>query len=230
MNDALYMERALELAETAASEGEVPVGAVIVRNSDGLIAGTGYNSREKSRSALAHAEISAIGKACETLGGWRLEGCTMYVTLEPCPMCAGAAINARLGRIVFGAYDRRAGACGSVTDLFSSGFDSTAEITGGFMEERSAELLKRFFEELRGKRKKYRLTPVSTDDQLMRAASAANISPRELSCGDAFFIRRKALPVGIVYTSGDIKRMIIFDEYKNTDLSGIAEILEENGG
>ncbi len=218
------MERALALAAEAAAEGEVPVGAVIVRDSDGFIAGTGRNSREKERNALAHAEISAIDSACRTLGGWRLNGCTMYVTLEPCPMCAGAALNARLDRIVFGAYDRRAGACGSVADIFAAGFDSETVITGGFMEEECSALLKDFFSEMRSRRKKFRLTPVSTGDQIMRAAALSGVSPDELSGGETFFIRRKAVPIGLLLNTDGTKRMIFFDGYKDTDPGGIEDL------
>lgn len=115
MTDEDYMRQALDLASEAAAEGEVPVGAVVVK--DGEVIGTGRNRREALRHALSHAEIEAIDEACRWLGGWRLSGCALYVTLEPCPMCAGAILNARIDRVVFGASDPKAGSLGSVTDL-----------------------------------------------------------------------------------------------------------------
>ena len=132
MDEKAYMQEALSLAGQAAAEGEVPVGCVIVHN--GSIVGRGRNRRERGKSALAHAEIEAIGQACETLGGWRLWECTMYVTLEPCPMCAGAIINARIPRVVCGAKDGKCGACGSVCDLFSMDFNHHPQIEYGLME------------------------------------------------------------------------------------------------
>ena len=119
--DELFMKEALRLAKEAFDDGEVPVGCVIVRGEE--IVGRGRNRREKGKSALAHAEVEAIREACETLGGWRLWQCTLYVTLEPCPMCAGAIINARIPRVVFGASDKKCGACGSVCDLFTMDFN-----------------------------------------------------------------------------------------------------------
>lgn len=147
MDECQYMEEALLLARQAAAEGEVPVGCVIVRN--GQVVGRGRNRRETDKTALGHAEIEAIGQACENLGGWRLWDCTMYVTLEPCPMCAGAIINARIPRVVCSAKDEKCGACGSVCDLFSMGFNHHPQIEYGLMEEDSAGLLKAFFQDLR---------------------------------------------------------------------------------
>ena len=115
--DERFMQAALELARQAADEGEVPVGAVVVR--DGTVIAGGRNRREIGRHALAHAEIEAIDGACRALGGWRLGGCTLYVTLEPCPMCAGAIINSRIERVVYGTADPKAGSCGSVVNLFA---------------------------------------------------------------------------------------------------------------
>ena len=112
-----WMLRALELAREAAAAGEVPVGAVVVR--EGTIIGEGRNRREAGHTALAHAELEAIHQACQTLGDWRLTGCDLYVTLEPCPMCTGAIINAHVGRVVYGAGDDRAGCCGTAADLFA---------------------------------------------------------------------------------------------------------------
>ena len=147
MEDKIYMEQALALAREAASEGEVPVGCVIV--CDGKVVGQGRNRREKGRSALAHAEVEAIGQACAALGGWRLWQCTLYVTLEPCPMCAGAIVNARIPRVVFGASDKKCGACGSVCDLFSMEFNHHPQVTRGVLEEECARILTEFFDNLR---------------------------------------------------------------------------------
>ena len=147
MDDRYFMEQALSLAEESAAEGEVPVGCVIVRGEE--IVGRGRNRRETAKTALGHAEIEAIGEACRNLGGWRLWECTLYVTLEPCPMCAGAIINARIRRVVYGASDRKAGCCGSVTDLFREKFNHHPEITGGVLAEESAALLTGFFKALR---------------------------------------------------------------------------------
>ncbi len=147
MEDQKFMEEALALAREAAAEGEVPVGCVIVRR--GEIVGRGRNRREGDKSALAHAEIEAIGEACRNLGGWRLWECTLYVTLEPCPMCAGAIINARIPRVVFGARDAKCGAAGSVCSLFSMDFNHHPQVEMGILEEECAALLTEFFRELR---------------------------------------------------------------------------------
>lgn len=147
MDDIQYMKEALALAREAAAEGEIPVGCIIVRN--GEIVGRGRNRREQGRSALAHAEVEAIRQACETLAGWRLWECTLYVTLEPCPMCAGAIINARIPRVVFGAHDSKSGACGSVCDLFSMEFNHHPRVEFGLLEEECATLLTEFFQKLR---------------------------------------------------------------------------------
>ena len=145
--DAQFMQEALRLAREAAAEGEVPVGCVIVRGTE--IVGRGRNRREKDRTALGHGEIEAIAEACRNLGGWRLWECTLYVTLEPCPMCAGAIINARIPRVVFGAEDAKCGACGSVCDLFSMDFNHHPQVTKGVREEESRALLTEFFQQLR---------------------------------------------------------------------------------
>ena len=147
MDDFYYMDAALELAKEAAAEGEVPVGCVIVRN--GQIVGRGRNRRETGKTALGHAEIEAIADACRNLGGWRLWDCTLYVTLEPCPMCAGAIINARIPRVVFGAEDAKCGACGSVCDLFSMNFNHRPQVEKGMREADAKALLTDFFEKLR---------------------------------------------------------------------------------
>lgn len=149
MTDNEWMRRALALAAEAADEGEVPVGAVIVK--DGKLVSMGRNRREIGKNALAHAEIEAINGACEALGGWRLSGCTLYVTLEPCPMCAGALINARVNRVVYGAADPKAGSCGSLVNLFSLPYNHQPELVGGVLKDECAALLQDFFRELRAK-------------------------------------------------------------------------------
>ena len=141
------MEEALALAREAAAEEEVPVGCVIVRN--GEIVGRGRNRRETKKTALGHAELEAIADANRNLGGWRLWECTLYVPLEPCPMCAGAIINARIPRVVYGASDGKCGACGSVCDLFSMEFNHHPEVTKGVCEEEAGAVLTDFFQDLR---------------------------------------------------------------------------------
>lgn len=147
MTDTEAMHEALALAHEAADEGEVPVGCIVTDGEH--IVGRGRNRRETGKSALAHAELEAIAEACRTLGGWRLWRCTLYVTLEPCPMCAGAIINARIKRVVYGASDRKAGCCGSILDLFREPFNHHPEVTGGVLAEESAALLSSFFKKLR---------------------------------------------------------------------------------
>ena len=142
--DEEYMALALELAREALEDGEVPVGCVIVR-ADGTVVGRGRNRREKDRDALGHAEIMAIREACETLGGWRLTGCRLYVTLEPCPMCAGAILNARIPEIHYAAKDPAMGACGSVLNLFEERFGFHPRIFRGPMEAQCGALLSQFF-------------------------------------------------------------------------------------
>ncbi len=145
--DKLYMQEALALAQQAAQAGEVPVGCVVVCR--GQIVGRGRNCREGDKNALAHAEVQAIDEACRALGGWRLWECTLYVTLEPCPMCAGAIVNARIPRVVYGASDSKCGACGSVCNLFSMNFNHHPQVEAGVMEEQCGQLLKDFFQNLR---------------------------------------------------------------------------------
>ena len=147
MDEKFFMEQALALAKEAALDGEVPVGCVIVRK--GEIVGRGRNRRETAKTALGHAEIEAISEANKNLGGWRLWECEMYVTLEPCPMCAGAIINARIPRVVVGAKDEKCGACGSVCDIFSMDFNHHPAVTGGVCAEEATELLQQFFRDLR---------------------------------------------------------------------------------
>ncbi len=149
MTDSDWMRHALTLAAEAAAEGEVPVGAVIVK--DGQLLSIGRNRREIGKNALAHAEIEAINGACQALGGWRLSGCTLYVTLEPCPMCAGAIINARIDRVVYGANDPKAGSCGSLVNLFDLPYNHQPELVGGVLKEECAAALQDFFRQLRAK-------------------------------------------------------------------------------
>jgi tRNA(adenine34) deaminase len=148
MNQVQWMEAALALAEEAAADGEIPVGAVIV-NREGTIIGRGRNRRE-SGDPLGHAEIYAIGEAARHIGDWRLEGTSMFVTLEPCAMCAGALVNARVEKLVFGAFDPKAGFCGSLGNLVQDArLNHRLEVEGGFMGERSRSLLQEFFRKLR---------------------------------------------------------------------------------
>ena len=142
-----WMDEALRLAREAGEAGEVPVGCVGVR--DGEILGRGRNRREEERSALAHAEIEAIREACARLGDWRLEGCTLFVTLEPCAMCAGAVLNARLPMVVYGAREGKTGACGSVLDLFAEDFGFRPRMYGGVREAECRDLMQNFFSQLR---------------------------------------------------------------------------------
>mgnify|MGYP003292419145 CR=1 FL=1 len=150
--DEQMMKEALSLAAEAAAEGEVPVGCVITLGDQ--IVGRGRNRRETGKNALAHAELEAIADACKTLGGWRLWQCTLYVTLEPCPMCAGAIINARIPRVVYGAKDAKAGSCGSVIDLFMLPYNHKPQVEQGLMEVQCGELLSAFFRRLREQRKR----------------------------------------------------------------------------
>lgn len=149
MTDTEAMHEALSLAREAADEGEVPVGCIVTDGEH--IVGRGRNRRETGKSALAHAELEAIAEACRTLGGWRLWRCTLYVTLEPCPMCAGAIINSRIRRVVYGAADTKAGCCGSVTDLFAMPFNHHPVVEQGLRAEEAQELLQTFFKDLRAR-------------------------------------------------------------------------------
>ena len=149
--DEEMMRQALTLASEAAAEGEVPVGCVVTLGD--RIVGRGRNRRETSKSALAHAELEAIAEANRTLGGWRLWQCTLYVTLEPCPMCAGAIINARIHRVVYGARDPKAGSCSSVIDLFSLPYNHKPQVEQGLLEDECSTVLSQFFKDLRERRK-----------------------------------------------------------------------------
>lgn len=147
MSDSKFMLYALKKAKNAFKQGEVPVGAVIVY--EGQIVAEGQNKRETEHNSLCHAEIEAINEACRVLGRWRLEGCTLYVTLEPCPMCTGAIINSRIDRVVFGAYDERAGSMGTLVNLCELDYNHRPQIVGGYMESECREVLREFFEQLR---------------------------------------------------------------------------------
>lgn len=151
MDDSYFMKKAFRMAKAAYKDGETPVGAVIVK--DGVVLASGRNRREKKKNALMHAELNAIDRACRKLGCWRLVDCDLYVTLEPCPMCAGAAINARIRRVVYGAADGKAGSFGSVINLNDYPYNHKPEIIGGVMGEECAALLSDFFKELREKKK-----------------------------------------------------------------------------
>ena len=142
-----FMLAAYEMAKQAYDDGEVPVGAVIVKENE--IVAKGRNRREKAKNALLHAEIEAIDNACKALGGWRLWNCELYVALEPCPMCAGAIMNAHIPKVYFGAYDFKNGSCGTVTNLFEMPYNFKPECVGGIMADECSALLKDFFKKLR---------------------------------------------------------------------------------
>ena len=148
-SDVQFMNIALDLARQAAAEGEVPVGAVVVRN--GEVIGIGRNRRETCGNALAHAELEAINAACQFLGGWQLVGCTLYVTLEPCPMCAGAIINSRIDRVVQGAMNPKAGSCVTLINLFDIPYNHHPEVLSGVCADECSTLLKDFFRALRNR-------------------------------------------------------------------------------
>ncbi|MBP0988652.1 MAG: nucleoside deaminase [Oscillospiraceae bacterium] len=150
-DDFAMMREAIALAEEAAAAGEIPVGAVVVDRETGEILGRGRNRREQDHSPTAHAEILAIEEAAKKRGSWRLSGCNLYVTLEPCPMCSGAIINARIDRVIFGAYDEKAGAVCSVQEMFSLPYNHKPRVTGGLLEEPCACVLQEFFMHLRDK-------------------------------------------------------------------------------
>ncbi len=150
--DERWMQKALKQAQVAARKGEVPVGAVIVK--DNKVIARGHNLRESAKDPTAHAEMLAMRRAAKKLGGWRLSGCILYVTMEPCPMCAGAAMNARMDKVVFGAYDEKAGCCGTVLDLsHQQKFNHHFEVMGGILEEPCRTILQKFFQSRRKKKK-----------------------------------------------------------------------------
>lgn len=156
MDDKFYMKAAIKRAKTAYKDWETPIGAVVVK--DGRIIATGRNLREKRKNALCHAEIIAINRACKKLGCWRLNDCDLYVTLEPCAMCAGAIINARIRKVVYGASDAKAGSLGSLVDLAELPYNHKPQIIAGVMEEECAALLSAFFKELRVIKKKNKIS------------------------------------------------------------------------
>ena len=149
--DERFMAEALRLAETAAAEGEVPIGCVVVK--DDRIVGRGRNRREKGKTALGHAELDAIAEACRNLGGWRLWQCRLYVTLEPCPMCAGAIINARIPVVIYGTEDPKAGSVASKVRMFDLDFNHRPEVISGVLKEECAALLQAFFRDLRARKR-----------------------------------------------------------------------------
>lgn len=152
MDDIVHMREAIKQAMKAKEIGEVPIGAVIVFK--GEIISTGFNVRETTQATASHAELIAIEKANKTIGSWRLEDCTLYVTLEPCPMCAGAILQSRIKRVVFGAFDSKAGCAGSLMNLLKDErFNHQVELTSGILEEECGDLLTNFFKELRKKKK-----------------------------------------------------------------------------
>lgn len=156
-DDTYYMRKALHQAERAAALGEVPIGCVILY--EGRIIGRGFNLRKTKHTTLAHAEITAIRQACKAIGDWRLEGCTMYVTLEPCQMCAGAVVQSRLDRIVIGTDNPKAGCAGSILNLLQmKEFNHQVEITRGILKEECSEVLQSFFRDMRAREKKNRST------------------------------------------------------------------------
>lgn len=149
-SDEKFMRLALVQAHLAYQIGEVPVGAVVVKN--GQVVGTGYNRRETDKNAVAHAELLAINDACKNLGGWRLWECELYVTLEPCPMCAGAIINSRIKRLVYGASDKKAGSVESIVKMFDLPYNHKPPYTAGVLEEECSQILKNFFKEMRSRK------------------------------------------------------------------------------
>lgn len=216
--DIFYMEKALSLAREAAEQDEVPVGAVIVR-SDGFIAGTGRNTRETDKNVLGHAEINAITAACKALGGYRLSDCTLYVTLEPCPMCAGACISAGVKRIVFGAYDSKNGAVSSVTRLCECGFTVSPEVSGGVLSEKCAAPLTDFFRRKRRNKPSITFSEIVTDDQYDRCAAmlsvtADNIRSREQEGSIFRFVRKNGKAAGVLVISENPAEIHINKEYK----------------
>lgn len=152
MEDLEYMKAALAEAAKAFAIGEVPVGAVVVRKSDGKIVGRGHNKRETKKNPLAHAEIEAIYEAAAVLGGWRLIGCDIYVTLEPCPMCCGAIINSRIERVIYGAEDKKSGSAESVQNMFELPYNHKPEVKKGLMADECSAILSDFFNMLREKK------------------------------------------------------------------------------
>lgn len=170
-DDNYYMKKALIQAKHALDLGEVPIGCIIVSTSDGKVVGRGYNRRNTDKSSLAHAEITAIDKASRKLGDWRLEGCTMYVTLEPCQMCSGAIVQSRIDRVVIGAMNPKAGCAGSILNILQMAeFNHQVDITKGVLEEKSTEILQTFFKDLRIRNK------VEKEQKKAAASGASTLS------------------------------------------------------
>lgn len=169
MNDEFFMRAAMKEARKAEAIGEVPIGCVLVW--DGKVYTRGYNRRMTDKSTLAHAEISAIRKACKKFGDWRLEDCTLYVTLEPCPMCAGAIVQARIPRVVFACRNPKAGCAGSVMDLLhTEGFNHQVETEEGVLREECAEMMKLFFRNLRKKQAEEKKERLARQAELDKSA------------------------------------------------------------
>lgn len=177
-SDEHYMRLALKQAEKAAAIGEVPIGCVIV--CDGVIVGRGYNKRNKNKTTLAHAEMIAIDKASKKLGDWRLEGCTMYVTLEPCQMCSGALVQSRIDRVVVGAMNKKAGCAGSILNILQmEEFNHQVELTTGVLQEECQDILKRFFKDLRVRVKKEKEEKCAAEVEMQRAAGDKKLEENE---------------------------------------------------
>ncbi|WP_221569314.1 tRNA adenosine(34) deaminase TadA [Alkalihalobacillus sp. TS-13] len=159
--DEMFMKKAIEMAQKAASIGEVPIGALVVKDEE--IIASGYNLRETEQRSVAHAELIAIDEACKALGTWRLEGCTLYVTLEPCPMCSGAIVLSRVDRVVYGASDPKGGCAGTLMNLLDEPrFNHQAMVTSGVLEEDCGKMLSTFFRALRQKKKQEKKSDSST--------------------------------------------------------------------
>ena len=175
-----YMKEAIRQAKKAAALKEVPIGCVIVY--DGRIIARGYNRRTVDKNVLAHAEIIAMRRACRILGDWRLEGCTMYVTLEPCPMCAGAIVQARIPKVVIGCMNPKAGCAGSVMNLLQiEGFNHQVKITEGVLEEECSEMLSTFFRELREKKKQAKILKKQEAERLAGQTQSERAEQNEKS-------------------------------------------------
>lgn len=205
------MEQALLLAQKAGNDGEIPVGAVIVK--DGRIIASGRNRREHSKNALGHAELEAISAACTALDTWRLDGCELYVTLEPCPMCAGAIINSRISKVVFGAFDKKAGSASadSVIDLFSLPYNHRPQVWAGISEKECSKVLTDFFEDLRSD-KGY--APLTSKPRYIR-------EPTDLQCGQA---------VLAMLTDSSVEEIIkLCGTDRETDLRQMFKVLDSFG-
>lgn len=204
------MKKALEEAHRAYEMGEVPVGAVIVRSSDGMIISTGINSRERDKNALSHAEINAVSKACEITGGYRLGGFTLYVTLEPCPMCAGACVMSGISRVVFGAADSKNGAVSSKARLFDGQFTFSPKFEGGVLREECAGILKKFFSEKRKSKCSVSFSFPENEYQLQRFYSLSGKSTAE----KPVFIRKNGKVAGTaVLSDNKLADINILKEY-----------------